>query len=96
MRSTAAVATVSPAPTASGVEARNALVLLLGVAKGSLSSGHVPVAGPPLTCQSFGSARGNRTAALCQLPDGRDLSCALVRGGTVLRWGRYGGERLCR
>ncbi len=85
-----------PCPAASGVEARNALVLLLGGAKGSLRSGHVRVAGPLLTCQSFGSARGNRTAALCQLPGGRDLSCALVRGGTVLRWGRYGGDRLCR
>lgn len=85
-----------PCPTASGVEARDALVLLLGGAKGSLSSGHVRVAGPRLTCQSFGSARGNRTAALCRLPDGRDLSCALVRGGTVLRWARYGGNRLCR
>jgi endonuclease YncB( thermonuclease family) len=85
-----------PCPTASGVMARDALVLLLGGAKGSLSSGHVRVAGPPLTCRSFGSARGNRTAALCRLPDGRDLSCALVRGGMVLRWARYGGDRLCR
>lgn len=85
-----------PCPTASGVEARSALVLLLGGAKGSLPTGHVRVAGPPLTCQSFGSARGNRTAALCRLPEGRDLSCALVRGGTVLRWARYGGDRLCR
>ena len=85
-----------PCPAASGVEARDALVLLLGGAKGSLSSGHVRVAGSRMACQSFGSARGNRTAALCRLPDGRDLSCALVRDGSVLRWARYGGDRLCR
>lgn len=85
-----------PCPTASGVAARDALVLLLGGAKGTLPSGHVRVTGPPLACQSFGPARGNRTAALCRLPDERDLSCALVRGGSVLRWARYGGDRLCR
>jgi endonuclease YncB( thermonuclease family) len=85
-----------PCPAVSGIVARDALVRLLGGARGSLASGHVRVAGPSLTCQSFGSARGNRTAALCRLPDGRDLSCALLRGGSVLGWARYGGDRLCR
>jgi endonuclease YncB( thermonuclease family) len=85
-----------PCPKASGLEARGALVGLLGGARGQLLTGHVRVAGPRLACRSFGSAKGNRTGALCRLPDGRDLSCALVRGGTALPWARYGGDRLCR
>lgn len=85
-----------PCPSASAITARDALVTLLGGARGTLATSHVRVAGPRLNCRSSGAARGDRTGALCALPDGRDLSCAMVRSGTVLRWARYGGGRLCR
>jgi hypothetical protein len=49
-----------------------------------------------MTCRSGGSAKGSRTAAWCSLPGVGDLSCAMVRTGTVLRWSRYGGDRVCR
>jgi hypothetical protein len=84
-----------PCPDASAVEARDALVRLLGGAHGKRPTGHVILRGPSLTCLSRGSAGGTRTAALCSAPTIGDLSCAMVRGGTVLRWARYGGNRLC-
>ncbi len=85
-----------PCPDATAIAARDALVRLLDGPTGRLRTGHVSVRGPTLSCVSHGSGRGSRTAALCRLPDGRDLSCEMVRTGTVARWGRYGGDRLCR
>ena len=85
-----------PCPDASSTQARDALVRLLGGARGSNSTGHVIVAGPRLTCRSEGSARGNRTAAWCHLPTGSDLSCAMIRTGTVLRWDRYWRGPACQ
>jgi len=78
-----------PCPAASGRAARDALVLLLGGPKGLRPEGHVKVAGVTLACTSEGSARGDRTAAWCTLPDGRELSCAMIATGTALRWARY-------
>ena len=77
-------------------QARDALVQLLGGPRGRLRTGHVVVRGPAMRCLSGGGARGDRTAALCTLSGVGDLSCAMVRTGTVLRWRRYGGDRLCR
>jgi hypothetical protein len=71
-------------------------VRLLGGSRGRGARGHVLVAGPRLSCVGYGSAKGSRTAALCRAPAVGDLSCAMVRSGTVLRWRRYGGDRLCR
>jgi endonuclease YncB( thermonuclease family) len=85
-----------PCPEASPTQARDALVRLLGGGRGSNSTGHVVVAGPKLTCRSEGSAGGNRTAAWCRLPTGADLSCAMIRTGTVLRWDRYWKGPACR
>lgn len=85
-----------PCPEASADQARDALVGLLGGARGRLSTGHISVRGPKMLCASLGGAGGTRTAALCTLPGSGDLSCAMVRTGTVLRWARYGGDRLCR
>jgi hypothetical protein len=65
------------------------LVQLLGGARGTAPTGHVLVNGPKLSCHSEGSAGGNRTAAWCRLPSGADLSCAMIRTRTVLRWDRY-------
>ncbi|BEV01272.1 hypothetical protein BV97_03747 [Novosphingobium resinovorum] len=88
--------TNQPCPAASAIEARDALVQLMGGARGTISTGHVVVKGPRLTCRSEGGAGGNRTAAWCQLPSGADLSCAMIKTGTVLRWDRYWKGPACR
>lgn len=85
-----------PCPSASAVEARGALVGLLGGPRGTIPTGHVVVRGPRLTCRSEGSAGGSRTAAWCRLPSGADLSCAMISTGTVLRWDRYWKGPACR
>lgn len=85
-----------PCPEASGRAARDHLVKLLGGARGNASTGHVLVAAPAMQCRSDGSAKGSRTAAWCVSPQVGDLSCAMVRSGTVQRWQRYGGNRVCR
>lgn len=85
-----------PCPSASAVEARGALVGLLGGPRGTIPTGHVVVRGQRLTCRSEGSAGGSRTAAWCRLPSGADLSCAMIRTGTVLRWDRYWKGPACR
>jgi endonuclease YncB( thermonuclease family) len=71
------------------------LVNLLGGAQGVERHGHVRVSGVTLRCLSFGSDRYERTVAACSLPDGRDVGCALLRAGVVLRWKRYGGSEVC-
>lgn len=88
--------TNQPCPAASAIEARDALVQLMGGARGTISTGHVMVRGPRLTCRSEGGAGGNRTAAWCSLPSGADLSCAMIKTGTVLRWDRYWNGPACR
>lgn len=88
--------TNQPCPAASAIEARDALIQLLGGARGTISTGHVVVRGPRLTCRSEGGAGGNRTAAWCRLPSGADLSCAMIKTGTVLRWDRYWKGPACR
>lgn len=85
-----------PCPRASAIEARDALVRLFGGPRGTISTGHITVAGPRLICHSEGSAGGNRTAAWCRFPSGNDLSCAMVKTGTVLRWDRYWKGPTCR
>lgn len=85
-----------PCPSASAAQARDALVRLLGGPKGRMSTGHIVVRYPPMTCTSHGGAKGSRTAALCSAPGIGDLSCAMVRTGTVERWARFGGDKLCR
>lgn len=85
-----------PCPPSSGVSARDYLVRLLGGPVGSLSTGHVAVNGPRLSCVSAGNAKGSRTAALCRSPSTGDLSCAMVQSGYALRWPRYGGDQVCR
>ena len=88
--------TNQPCPAASPIEARDTRVRLLGGARGRISTGHVVVDGPRLTCRSEGSAGGNRTAAWCRLPTGADLSCTMIRTRTVLRWDRYWKGPACR
>lgn len=88
--------TNQPCPAASAIHARDALVQLMGGARATISTGHVVVRGPRLTCRSEGHAGGNRTAAWCRLPSGADLSCAMIKTGTVLRWDRYWKRPACR
>lgn len=85
-----------PCPEASGIAARDALVVLLGGARGKASTGHILVSAPMMRCRSGGSAKGNRTAAWCSLPHVGDLSCAMVRSGKAKLWPRYGGKDVCR
>lgn len=85
-----------PCPDATGIQARDALVRLLGGARGTRNTGHVLIRASAMRCVSEGSGKGSRTAALCTVPGTGDLSCAMVRTGTVARWKRYGGDRLCR
>lgn len=84
-----------PCPDASAEAARDALVGLLGRRTGMLRTGHITLIGPTMQCVSAGPAGGNRTAAWCVLADGRDLSCAMVASGTVLRWARYWRGHRC-
>lgn len=84
-----------PCPDASAEDARDALVSLIGQPTGRSHQGHVLVTGPTMTCMSVGNGVGTRTAAWCTSPIGGDLSCAMVKGGWVLRWKRYWGSHLC-
>lgn len=78
-----------PCPKASAIAARDRLVRLLGGAKGKARTGHILVSASAMRCVSNGSAWGGRTAAWCTLPGMGDISCAMIRSGTVLRWDRY-------
>lgn len=84
-----------PCPDASAEAARDALVDLLGGPRGRLATGHVVVRAAAMRCISTGPAGGTRTGAWCTLADGRDLSCAMIATGTVLRWQRYWGNHRC-
>lgn len=78
-----------PCPGASAEQAKAALVALLGGSRGTAREGHAIVAGPRLRCTSSGGAGGDRTGAWCALPNGRDLSCEMLRMRTVALWARY-------
>jgi len=84
-----------PCPPASAETARDRLVALVGARRGVDQTGHILVNGPTLSCVSTGSAGGKRTSAWCVSPTGGDLSCAMVRSGTVLRWDRYWRGHRC-
>ena len=84
-----------PCPAASAVAARDHLARLLGGARGVAPRGHLVVRGPRLQCRSVGGGKGERTAAWCSAPNVGDLSCAMVKSGTVLRWKRYWKDFRC-
>lgn len=85
-----------PCPDASGEEARDHLVRLLGVRLDQVPTGHIAVAAKPITCISTGSAGGSRTGAWCTSPSAGDLSCAMVASGMAAKWDRYWGGHRCR
>jgi endonuclease YncB( thermonuclease family) len=84
-----------PCPKTGGAISRDRLVVLLGGARGKSPEGHVLVRGAVLQCESTGSAGGSRTAAWRTAPRIGDLSCAMLRTGTVVRWERYWRQRRC-
>jgi endonuclease YncB( thermonuclease family) len=84
-----------PCPDAPAVEARDALVKLIGVPTGRSMEGHVLVKGPSMRCASVGNGVGTRTAAWCVSPEGGDVSCAMTKGGWALKWDRYWRDHSC-
>jgi endonuclease YncB( thermonuclease family) len=84
-----------PCPSAGAIEARDALVRLIGEPIGVAEYGHILVSGPMMRCVSDGSAGGNRTAAWCVSPRGGDINCAMVKGGWAARWDRYWRDHKC-
>lgn len=82
-----------PCPPVRAEDARDALVGIVGRQIGRTREGHIMVTGPALRCRSTGSAGGNRTAAWCMTPAGEDVSCAMLRTGTVAYWPRYDPDR---
>lgn len=84
-----------PCPATSGVEARDYLVRLLGGSKGKLSTGHIKLQAPAMTCRSTGGAGGSRTAAWCTTAHGADLSCGMIAAGHAQRWARYWRKHRC-
>jgi endonuclease YncB( thermonuclease family) len=84
-----------PCPDADPIEARDALVELVGRPVGEGRHGHALVEGPPMRCVSAGSAGGDRTGAWCVSPMSGDISCAMVQGGWAARWERYWGDQRC-
>lgn len=85
-----------PCPIASGIEARDTLVKLLGEPIGLGPHGHILIRGDVLRCVSTGSARGDRTGAWCSSASVSDVSCAMVRTGMALKWEKYWREEFCR
>ena len=75
-----------PCPKATAIQARDALVEVIGSRRGVSREGHVLVNGPTMMCRSKGNAGGSRTAAWCTSPKSGDVSCAMVRTRTVLSW----------
>jgi endonuclease YncB( thermonuclease family) len=85
-----------PCPDVDPVQARDALVQLIGEPVGVSPHGHVLVEGPPMECLSEGDGGYERTSAWCVSPKGGDLSCAMVDGGYALRWERFWRDHNCR
>lgn len=85
-----------PCPDASPIEARDALVDLLGTRTGVGQHGHILLKGPTMRCTSTGGAGGDRTGAWCISPRSGDISCAMVKGGWAARWDRYWQRHVCQ
>ena len=88
-----------PCPAASGTASRDALVSILGGARGTLPTGHITVAPIKLRCL-FAGGTYDRIAAWCSTPAtaGRpavDVSCAMIASGTALKWDRFWAKHRC-
>lgn len=85
-----------PCPNANPVDARDALVKLVGNVIGQTREGHILVRGPTMACRSDGGAGGNRTAAFCVSPQSGDISCKMVAGGWAAKWQKYWRNHRCK
>lgn len=85
-----------PCPDAHALDARDALVRLVGTPTGTSAHGHILVSGPAMQCRSDGSAGGNRTAGWCVSPKSGDINCAMVKGGWAAKWDRYWRDHSCK
>lgn len=85
-----------PCPNSDARGARDYLASLLGRRTGIAPTGHVKVTGSALSCISYGSGKGDRTAASCSSPRVGDLGCAMLRSGYAVRWQRYVRGKPCR
>jgi endonuclease YncB( thermonuclease family) len=74
-----------PCPSASAIDARDALVNLFGGARGRWKTGHIVVRYQTMTCRNLGRSY-DRVVASCTLRDGRDLGRAMLATGTVAAW----------
>ncbi len=74
-----------PCPRASAIQARDALVQILGGARGRWKTGHVVVSYPSMKCRSVARSY-DRVVANCTLKDGRNLGSAMIATHTVLPW----------
>ena len=79
-----------PCPRSSAVDARAALVNLLGGPRGRWNTGHIVVKYPTMKCRNVGQSY-DRVVASCTLRDGRDLGGAMLATRTVLPWRPRGG-----
>ncbi len=84
-----------PCPNANAVEARDALVAMVGEKTGIDHYGHIMVTGPTMRCRSVGHAGGKRTAAWCVSPKSGDISCAMAQAGWVKKWDKYWRDHEC-
>lgn len=84
-----------PCPKTTAIQARDALVDVIGFRRGVSRQGHVLVTGPTMMCRSEGNGGGSRTAAWCTSPKSGEVSCAMVRTRTVLTWPRYWRNHRC-
>ena len=84
-----------PCPAMEPMAARARLVGILAPARTQhLKSRHIALEGAlSLTCKSSGSAKGNRTGAICRTVSNDDVSCAFIQAGAALEWRRYSGGR---
>lgn len=84
-----------PCPAMNPLAARARLVALLAPKRiWPLKSHHIALEGAPgLSCTSSGSAKGNRTSAICRTAANEDIGCALIAAGAALEWRRYSGGR---
>lgn len=85
-----------PCPDADPVDARDALIQLIGRATGQSREGHILVRGPTMSCRSHGGAGGNRTAAFCVSPQSGDVSCNMVASGWAAKWPKYWRKHNCK
>ncbi|MGB7404640.1 MAG: hypothetical protein WA906_03025, partial [Pacificimonas sp.] len=84
-----------PCPVMEPLAARERLVGILAPARTQLmKSRHIALEGAPsLSCKSSGSAKGNRTGAICRTVLNEDVGCAVIQAGAALEWRRYSGGR---